>query len=99
MLENIFGFRNLFGRITVDRQQHTAGGDVSGVALGFVLRNSHPDEGADQASHRTARSEPGKASHDGAGRNERAYAGNGKHADSGQDTKRSTDYAARSDAG
>jgi hypothetical protein len=71
---------------------------VSFIALGFILGDTHPHEGANQTADGTADSETGKSAHDRAGSDKRTDARNRKGADPGQQAQRSADHPARRNA-
>src|SRR5580698_11380414 len=98
MLEQIFGPRDLFRRVTVDGKQDTALFDVSFVALGFVFGDAHTYQGTYETADSAAYSEPGKCAHDRTCRDERTDARDRQSADPGQQPQGSSDYATRRNA-
>jgi len=83
----------------VHRKKNAAFFNVSFIALGFILGDTHPHEGANQTPHGAADSEPGKSAHDRAGRDKRTDPRNRKSADPGQQAKRPADHPAGRNAG
>ena len=83
----------------MDRNQDAAVFDAAFVTLGFILRNAHADQRADEAARRAADTEPGQRAHDRTRRDERSKAGDGERADAGKQAQRSAHYSARGRAG
>src|SRR6202011_3439837 len=94
-LEDVLGLLHPFGFVAMHGKQNPAFLNPAFVALGFVLRNSKSDKGANKTADSAAGAKSREHPHDGTGRNERAQAGDSQRADAGEPAQRSTDYRAR----
>src|SRR3954453_20791765 len=98
LLENIFGQTDPIRIVAMYGQEDSAVLDQAFVALGFVFRNAHSDQSANQPAHDAASAGTRKRTHDGTCGDERPKAWNGECTDSGQKTQRTTDDRSRSGA-
>src|ERR1700722_9170400 len=87
--------RNLIGSVAMDRKQYAAILNSAFVALRFILGNSHPDQGANQAAYGSANTQSCKRSHNRAGSYERPYTRDGQSSNSSQQAESPADSAAR----
>src|SRR5271168_2256241 len=76
------------------RQKHSAILNHAFIALGFVLRQAHPDQRPDNAAKHTSGSHPAERTHDWPRRDKWPEAWNRQGADTRQPTKSSADDGA-----
>src|SRR5271165_466958 len=78
----------------MDRQKHAAVLNHPLVTLGFVFRQSHPDQRSDEPADNSSGPDATEGAHDRTSRDEWSKSGNRQRADARQPAECSTDYRA-----